>query len=146
MKSAPNLVLAIITGSVVIVAVAAAFFAARDTAPAWPADSPEAVVQAYVHAVTEQDYPRAITYLDPSLNCTPEDFVQAYYPQDIAMSLVQAQIGPDDATVIVEFGNYTDPFFDPFIDQEHFDLIPDETGGWLITGPPWPIYSCAGTL
>lgn len=146
MKTAPNLVLAIITGFVVIVAIVAAIFASRDMAPDWPDDSPEAVVQAYVQAVIDQDYAQAITHLHPSLECTPEDLEQSYYPQDTAMSLLKAHIGPEDATVSVEFGSYSEAFTDPFIGQEQFELIPDDTGGWLITGTPWPIYSCAGTL
>ena len=146
MKTAPNLVLAIITGFVVIVAIVAAIFASRDMAPDWPDDSPEAAVQTYVQAVIDQDYAQAIAHLDPSLECTPEDFVQSYYPQDTAMSLLKAHIGPDEATVSVEFGSYSETFTDPFIGQEQFELIPDDTDGWLITGTPWPIYSCAGTL
>lgn len=145
MKSAPNLVLAIITGFVVIVAIVAAVFASRDMTPDWPDDSPEAVVQTYVQAVIDQEYEQAITHLDPSMGCTSEDFAQAYYPQDTAMSLLQAHIGPDEATVTVEFGSYSEAFSDPFIGREQFELIPRETGGWLITGTPWPIYSCVGT-
>lgn len=145
MKSAPNLVLAIITGVVVIVAILSAIFASRDTGPDWPDDSPESVVQTYVQAVIDQNYAQAITHLDPDLACTPEDFAQAYYPQDTAMSLLQAHIGPDNATVAVEFGSYSEAFSDPFIGREQFELIPHETDGWLITGSPWPLYSCAGT-
>src|SRR5690625_6605130 len=99
MRSLPNIVLAIITGLVVILAIAAGIFAARDTAPKWPAGSPEAVVQTYAQAVIDQDYARALAQLDPALGCTPEDFAQAYYPQDTAISLLQTHIGPDNATV-----------------------------------------------
>ena len=145
MKSVPNIVLAIITGLVVILAIVAAIFASRDTAPDWPDDSPEAVVQSYAQAVVDQDFDRAITLLDPELECTPEHFAQSYYPQDTAISLLQAHIGVDKATVTVELGSYGEPFFDPFIGQEHFELIPDDSG-WLITGTPWPVYGCAGIL
>ena len=145
MRSLPNIVLAIITGLVVILAIAAGIFAARDTAPKWPAGSPDAVVQTYAQAVIDQDYARALAQLDPALGCTPEDFAQAYYPQDTAISLLQTHIGPDNATVTVELGSYGEPFFDPFIGQEHFELVPADSG-WLISGTPWPVYGCTGAL
>lgn len=144
MKSAPNLVLAIITGFVVVLAILAAIFASRDTTPEWPADSPEAVVQDYVQAVLDQDYDTAITMVDPNLNCTTEDYTQSYYPQDTAIALVQAHISQHEATVTVEFGSYNEPFFEPFIGQEQFELTPTDAGQWHITGNPWPVYQCAG--
>ena len=146
MRSAPNLVLAIITGFVVIVAVVAAIFAARDTAPNWPADSPEAVVQDYVQAIIDQNYADAITHLDPALECTTDHFVQAYYPQDTSIALVQAHITQNQATVTVELGSYSEPFFDPFIGQERFELVTTADDTWQITGAPWPVYDCVGTL
>ncbi len=144
MRTAPNLVLATIAGFVVIVAIGAAIFASRNTAPNWPADTPEAVVQEYVLAVIDQDYATAVAQLDPSLECSPEHFIQAYYPQDTAIGLVQAHISQHEATVTVEFGNYGEPFLDPFIGQERFELVLTDQQ-WRIAGAPWPVYECAGT-
>lgn len=142
MKSTPNIVLAIITGVIVILAIIAAIFAMRDREPNWPDDSPEAAVQAYVQAVVAEDLDAAIEKLDPELECTPEDLRNLYYPQDTAIALLQAHVQPDSATVAVEIGNYGDPFLDPFVNEERFELIPDANEGWLITGNPWPVYDC----
>lgn len=145
MKSVPNLVLASITALIVVLAVAAGIFASRDTVPSWPADSPEAVVQAYAEAVSEADYAAAIELLDPLMECKPENFARSYYPQDTTIALLQSHIGPDRATVTVEIGTYGEAFFEPFMGQEQFELIADD-GGWLITGAPWPVYGCGGIL
>ena len=88
----------------------------------------------------------AVAQLDPDLACTTEDFIQAYYPQDTSIALVQAHVSQHEATVTVEFGNYNEPFFDPFIGQERFELSATEAGQWHITEAPWPVYDCAGTL
>lgn len=145
MKQLPNIVLATITGIIVIVAIIAAVFASRDHITQWPPDSPEATVQTYVQAVVDQDYAAALRRMDPTLACSVEHFDQSYYPQDTAISLFQAETQADRATVTVEIGSYGDPLFDTFVHQEQFELIQGETG-WLITGSPWPVYICAGEL
>lgn len=145
MKQASNIVLAIITGLIVVLAVVAAVLANRDNAAQWPPDSPEAAVQNYVRAVVDQDYPTALRYVDPGLACNVAHFEMSYYPQDTAISLFQAHITGDEATVHVEIGSYGEPFFDTFVHQEQFDLI-DTPEGWQITGSPWPVYVCDGYL
>lgn len=145
MKQAPNVVLAIITGLIVIVAIVAAIFANRDETTRWPPDSPEATVQSYVQAVVDQNYPAAIRHLDPALACNVSHFEQSFYPQDTAISLFQANVSEDTATVTVEIGSYGEPFFDTFVHQEQFELMRTDNG-WIITGSPWPVYICAGML
>lgn len=145
MKQVSNVVLAIITGLIVIVAIFAAIFANRDETARWAPDSPEATVQAYVQAVVDQDYPAALRHLDPALACNVSYFEQSYYPQDTAISFFQANVDGDRATVAVEIGSYDEPFFDTFVHQEQFDLLQTDTG-WMITGSPWPVYICAGML
>lgn len=145
MKQVPNIVLAVITGLIVIVAVIAAIYASRDEVTQWPPDSPEATVQNYVQAVVDQNYPAALRHLDPALACNVSHFEQSYYPQDTAISLFQAHITEDRATVDVEIGSYGEPFFDTFVHQEQFELMQTETG-WVITGSPWPVYICSGLL
>lgn len=145
MKQVPNIVLAVITGLIVILAVVAALIAGRDQTSQWPPDSPEAAVQNYVQAVVDQNYPVALRHLDPALACNVTHFEQSYYPQDNAISLFQASITADEATVLVEIGSYGEPFFDAFVHQEQFDLI-NTPDGWLVTGSPWPVYICGGYL
>ena len=96
MKQVSNVVLAVITGLIVIVAILAAIFANRDQTARWAPDSPEATVQNYVQAVTTKTIrPPYATRSRPGLQCEPLE--QSYYPQDTAIS-PSSNIDGDRAT------------------------------------------------
>lgn len=144
MRLRPNIVLAVITGTVVMLAVVAAVFSLRQQSPIWDSDSPEGVVQRYAEAIVDADYARAAQLLDPDLGCTEQDFEQSYYPQSTAISIPDSQGAADQVSVTVNITSYGDPFFDRYTQGETFELLRSDSQ-WLITGNPWPVYDCVGT-
>lgn len=140
MTARPNVVLATVTGLVIVLAVLAAVLTLRRQPPEFDPATPEGTVQLFVVALIDGDDEAAVRYLHPDLECRAP-LRNSYRPSAIQLSVVSSQTTGDDATVVVEVTEQQDGPFNSWSHREVFDLVRDGSG-WLITGNPWPIYSC----
>lgn len=140
MKSRPNLVLAVVTAVVVVLAVVAWAVSANRTPPPLEPGSPEATVQAYLRAVGDGDDEAVVALLAPELGCSAP--LTNPYEQGVQSSvLVTSRISGDTATVVFEITEYGDTPLDNWSHRESFDLVRGDSG-WLIGGNPWPVFGC----
>ena len=146
MSKSNRLLAAMAIGLVALVAVAAVFVAIRDPAEFDP-DSPEAVVQAYLVAVLDDDAEAAHALLTPELQgrCAIDELQDRYYhDEDGRITLVDSTIEGDTARVEVKFtASYDEgPFgYSESSYEEKFRLARDD-GRWQISSAPWPYYRC----
>ncbi len=128
----------------VALAVVAAVLAATRTGPQLPSGSPEATVQDYLQLVHDHDLDGAAGLLDPDRGCTVDDLEQAYVERDARMVLRDSDVRGDRATVRIEIVRGSGgPFgVDTWTSEERFDLVRDGDR-WVITGEPWPMYTCS---
>lgn len=106
--------------------------------------TPEGAVQAYLQAISDENYERAYEMLDPARfdECVPGDIAR-YAPGDPFTASLDDQGGEPTrdgeirvVTVRMSFG--TDGMFGPGWETwESFELI-SQDGFWWITGDPWP--------
>ena len=139
MRGRPTIVLAIVAALVVLLAVVAAVVSAGRESPPLDATTPGDVVQLYVSTLFDGDVAGAVKYLDPELGCA--DPVPEAYLSDVSwISVLKSTMQDDTAEVDlrVEEGSGLDGTWSH---TEIFTLRRD-SGTWLITGEPWPIYSC----
>ncbi len=139
MRARPTTVLAIVAVLVVVLAVVAAFVSRGRERPTLDATTPEGVVQLYVSALFDDDVATAVEYLDPKLGC--EDPLPEVYISDTSrIAVVKTTTTKDTAKVAlqIEEGSGLDGNWSH---REDFTLRRD-SGTWLITGEPWPIYQC----
>lgn len=147
MAAAPNRVLAVLVGVVVLLAVVAGVVASQRQAPVLDRDSPEGVTQAYVQAVIDGDHLAAADLLSPSSGCDLADVSQAYLPEAVRVVLESAEVEGDQAVVVLRV---TDRYSDgPFGSSEYSHTervtLAREGGTWLVTGSSWLLPTCGPT-
>lgn len=138
-----GLVLGICVAVLVLIAVMAGVLAATRPGPQLPAGSPEAAVQDYLQRVQDHDLKGAAQLLDPAGGCGEEDLEQAYASRDVRAVLRSTSTDAGGATVRVDLVQGGDGPFggDGWTDEQTFELVRDGDR-WLLTGTPWPLYSC----
>jgi hypothetical protein len=155
MSISPNRWLIIVGGIVVgltLASVAIAQLRPGAGVTALPADTAEGVVQRYIEALQEQDYPLAHSYYSRRLQelCTIDEINgQARWLAEGAgnrrIELVETRTISDGRTQvrvrIVEV-NVSPPFsVNEFTHDEWYVLV-REGGGWLLDSPGWPVSQC----
>jgi hypothetical protein len=138
-----NRVLGFIVAAISIVALITVLAVNEDT-PQLDATTPEGTVQQYLQSVTARDFDTAITYLSEDTKCKITDFDQAYIQDSIRISLSDASVTGDSASVKVNIEDSSgDPFGGSYTESQAFRLIKSDSG-WKIAGIPWPTYQCGG--
>lgn len=139
MNRRPNLVLAAVLITVLIIA--AVTWVAAVNRPETPLSqgTPEGAAQLYVLAIVEADDDAAVKLLDPDLGCKAP--LSPYHPQRVSVAVVNTKIVDDHATVVLEITKYDDALFGGNTYQEVFELVQVDSG-WVVTGIPWPGYVC----
>jgi len=138
-----NRVLGFIVAAISIVALVTVLAVNEDT-PQLDATTPEGTVQQYLKSVTARDFDSAITYLSEDTKCKITDFDQAYIQDSIRISLSDASVTGDSASVKVNIEDSSgDPFGGSYTESQAFRLIKSDSG-WKIAGIPWPTYQCGG--
>jgi hypothetical protein len=138
-----NRVLGFIVAAISIVALVTVLAVNEDT-PQLDATTPEGTVQQYLQSVTARDFDSAITYLSEDTKCKITDFDQAYIQDSIRISLSDASVTGDSASVKVNIEDSSgDPFGGSYTESQAFRLIKSDSG-WKIAGIPWPTYQCGG--
>ncbi len=141
MKARPNLVLLIVAGLVLALVVTAAVVSARRSTPEPDRATPDGTVQIFIRALYDRDDETAVSLLDPELGC--ETPLQFYLPDAVRVGVVNVTTTADRATVIVEITEDSG-IAESWSHRETYRLERRD-GTWLITGEPWPIYSCQPT-
>jgi hypothetical protein len=140
-----NRVLGLIVAAISIVALIAVLAVKEDT-PQLDAATPEGTVQQYLQSVTARDFDTAITFLSEDTKCKIADFDQAYIQDSIRISLSDASVTGDSASVKVNIENSSgDPFGGSYTESQAFRLVKSDSG-WKIAGIPWPTYQCGGVF
>jgi hypothetical protein len=138
-----NRVLGFIVAAISIVALITVLAVNEDT-PQLDATTPEGTVQQYLQSVTARDFDTAITYLSEDTKCKITDFDQAYIQDSIRISLSDASVTGDSASVKVNIEDSSgDPFGGSYTESQAFRLVKSDSG-WKIAGIPWPTYQCGG--
>lgn len=142
MAARPNVVLAVVAGLVVALAIVAALVSgAREPADLDPA-TPEGTVQLFVTAVFDGDEDAAAAYLSPDLRCEPP-FPDLYLPQGARLEVIRTERDGASAAVVVDVIERSGGLVpQEWTHRERYELIADGES-WLVTGDPWPVYSCA---
>lgn len=139
MSARPNVVLAVVAGLVVVLAVVAGLLTARREPPVLDLTTPAGTVQKYVLAITDNDDEAAIALLDPDLGCKAP--LNTYHPERASIAVVSTKISGQRASVVLDITEYGNGPFDSWSHRETFELAARDSG-WIITGNPWPVYSC----
>ena len=135
-----NIVFAVVAGLVVALGVAAWIVSAVREPTQLEPGSPEATVQAFLRAVTDDDDDALIRLLDPELGCSaPLD--KSYDPGGFSWALISSKPTGDSATVEIEITQYGDGPLDSWSHRQVFDLVRFDND-WLVTGSPWPYLGC----
>ncbi len=140
MRARPAIVLAVVAVLVVALAVIAAIVSGGRDRPTLDATTPEGVVQLYVSALFEDDAPAAAKYLDPALNCA-DSLRDAYIAESFRVAVVKTSTHEDAARVELQIEEGAGLLDGSWSHREDFTLRRD-SGTWLITGEPWPLYEC----
>ncbi len=139
MRVRPGIILAVVAVLVVALAVVAAVVSSSRDRPTLDATTPEGVVQLYVRDLFNDDVAAAKKYLDPASNC--EDSLRDIYISDTArVAVIKTETKEDSATVQLQIEEGSG-FDGGWSHSEDFTLRRD-SGTWLITGEPWPLYEC----
>jgi hypothetical protein len=140
-----NRVLGLVVAAISIVALIAVL-AVKQTMPQLDASTPEGTVQKYLQSVTTRDFNATVTYLAVDTKCKIADFEQAYIQDSVTISLAEAKVSGNFATVKVNIDTSTgDPFGGSYSESQALQLVKSETG-WKISGIPWPTYQCGGVF
>lgn len=140
MSTRPNLVLAIVTAGVVLLAVVAGLLSATRDAPEPDPATADGVAQLFVLAAIEGDDDVASGYLAPSVGCTPP-FLDRSRPDAINMYVASSSVTGDRATVQIDITEMDGGMYGSYTHRESFQLERDGDS-WLLTETPWPIFYC----
>jgi hypothetical protein len=147
MATRPDRVLALLVGAIVFLAVVAGVVVANRSAPDVDPGTPEGVVQQYLQAVVDGDYPAAADLLAPSSGCDLSDVSAAYAPGSAQVVLKDTAVDGDRAVVTVDVteGAGDDLFGSSgYSHTERVTVVRDD-GAWKIAGSTWLLYSCGVT-
>ena len=141
-----NRVLAVFVGAVVLLAVLAGVVVANRDTPDLNPGTPEGVVQEYLQAVFDGDYPAGAGLLSPSSGCDVADLAAGYVPESARIVLDHSAVTGDHAVVTVKVteGTGGGPFDSGYSHTERI-TVQRESGVWKITGSPWLLSSCGST-
>lgn len=142
-----NRALAVFVGAVVLLAVLAGVVVANRATPDLDRATPEGVVQQYLQAVFDGDYPIAAGLLSPSSGCDVSDVAAAYAPASARIVLGHSAVNGDHAVVTVKVteGSGDGPFQSSGYSRTERITVQREGGVWKITGSPWLLPSCNST-
>ncbi len=118
----------------------------------YPADAPEGVVQRYLKALEDQDYPRAHSYLASGVQskCSVEDVrmsarwlaesrssrrIELVGKETLSSGTVQVRVRVVEVNVNPPFG------VDESSHDEWYPLV-REGGPWRLESPGWPVFGC----
>lgn len=106
-------------------------------------DTPEGTVQAYLQAISDENYEAALSHMTADLqqNCAPEDIADNVYYDSFSATL--GGVNDVGSVIVVDVSiNQSDSG----IGSGYFEGIEvaEEDGGYAISGDPWPYftYSC----
>ena len=102
--------------------------------------TPDGTVQTFVLAFIDGDDETAVAFLDPSLGCTAP-LRDRYRPTRVSLTVASTKTTEPKATVVLDVTEYGSGPFDSWSHREVYDLVRRDSG-WMITGNPWPVYSC----
>ena len=147
MASGPNRVLAAVVGVVVLLAAIAGVVAANRTAPSLDPSTPEGVVQEYLKAVLDGDYPAAAKLLSSSSGCDLADVSSVSVSRSARIVLEDTVVDGDTAVVTVDVTEGADsgPFGDSGYSHTERITVERDGGAWKISGSPWLLYPCGST-
>jgi len=138
-----NRVLALLVGGVVLLAVLAGVVVSRRTTPDLDPTTPAGVVQEYLKAVVDGDYPVAAKLLSPASGCSASDVSSAYAPGSAQIVLDRTAVNGDHAVVTVDVTEGSgDPFGSSGYSHTERITLQRDGGLWKITGSPWLLPSC----
>jgi hypothetical protein len=145
MNSSPGRVLAVVVGVLVVLAVVAGVLSARRGAGELTPGSPEAAVQDYLSRVYDRDLDGAAELLDPEGDCTVSDLERNVYEPDARVVLRSSEVDGATALVRVELVHGEEgPLGSGEWAQEESFRLERVDDRWVITGEPWPMFSCFG--
>ena len=141
----PARLLGVVVAAAVVAALAASLYAASRPPRTLDRSTPQGVVQAYVTAVLDGDHATAATFLDPDVGCAAVDLDRTFTPRSVRVDLVETQVSGDSARVRVSvtFDAGADPLSGSPGEDHVFRLVRTPSG-WLLSGIPWPLYTCEG--
>ena len=64
-----------------------------------------------------------------------------YRPTRVSLALVSTKTSGQSAQIVLDVTEYEGGPLNSWSHRETYDLVRADSG-WLITGNPWPIYSC----
>jgi hypothetical protein len=130
-------------GAVVLLAVLAGVVVANRATPELDRTTPEGVVQLYLQATFDGNYPVAVGLLSPSMGCDISE-VSASAPQPAQIVLDDTVVNGDNAvlTVDVTEGAGNDPFGASGYSHKDRITLLREGGVWKITESPWLLHAC----
>lgn len=141
-----NRKLAIVSGIVVVASIVVLAIAALMNDPAvLDPDSPEGVVQQYVQAVADEDWPAARSFFMPELadRCTIADLAQSRVDNVSRVSIddVSRADGQAVVSVVITYSSADDPLStSTWDDRVTFVLV--DSGGWAFEEVSWPYFPC----
>ncbi len=141
----PNAVLAAFVGAVVVLAVVAGLVVANRSAPALDPDSPEGVVQQYLLALVDEDYPAAVDLVATSAGCDVADIEEMRsYPGSLHVVLDGVRIDGDRAVVTLDVteGAEDDPFGASGHARTERVVLEREDDAWRIASADWLLFLC----
>ncbi|MGB5951997.1 MAG: hypothetical protein WBG57_05685 [Ornithinimicrobium sp.] len=142
MNKRPQWVLAGFVAVVILVAVVAVVLRGGQRSEDFDVSTPEGTVQAFLRDVFDNDLDQAATYLDPDGACTLEDLQNDYYPDAARVVLVDTDTTDAQAQVEVEVVYPTEPLdTDAYTERQTYRLA-STADGWVLTGTPWPLFTC----
>jgi len=142
MKLAPNRLLALLVLILVIAAGSLALIAGERNESKYAVGSPESVVQNYLKAMADRDTTLAKTYLSSDSRCDIVDLDRSSISRDTAIDLIRSEISGSSARVDIRIRYATGDLFNSGWSEEQTIRLINTSGKWLITGVPWPLYSC----
>ncbi len=136
-----NRFLALVVGVITAIALVVVTVANK---PATQLDrgKPEGAVQEYLTDVIAGDFDAAIKWVDPAGSCKIADLDASYFAKDVRISLVNTTETSTGAVVKVSIETPNGAPMGGYYSEEHVIRLTKTASGWLITGIPWPMYSC----
>jgi hypothetical protein len=109
------------------------------------AGTPEGTVQAYLQAISDEDYEAALTQMTDDLQqrCSPQQLADNIYYDSFSATLGEVEDVGSVIVVEVSINQGSSGFESGYYERIE---VAEEDGRFAITGDPWPYftYSCEG--